>query len=127
MAEFLSAYFAELLTRGFFLVLGRVRGEFVWMGFQHFLLVCATHCRKLNVSGMGRSYVERATNRLRKKRPLKDQEFYRNQRRACSLLVANVEPKASKLLIDEQPQPSYHVVACLLEPGREEGREDPLT
>lgn len=36
-------YPAELLTRGFLLLLGRVGGEFVWMGFQQLLLVCAAH------------------------------------------------------------------------------------
>jgi hypothetical protein len=43
----MAAYFAKLVMRRFFLLLGRVGGKFIGVGFQHLLLVCASHCGKV--------------------------------------------------------------------------------
>jgi hypothetical protein len=46
----LTAYPAKLLVSGFFLLLGRIGGKLVGVGFQHLLLVRATHCPMFNKS-----------------------------------------------------------------------------
>jgi len=43
----MAAYFAKLIMRRFLLLLGRVGGKLIGMGFQHLLLVCASHCSKV--------------------------------------------------------------------------------